>query len=105
MFYEFRRYQIQPGRRDEWVEVMETLIIPFQVSKGMVVTASFTDEEDPDAYFWMRRFESEAEREALYAATYDTDGWRAIIGEHGHLMLSEQITVRRLVPTAKSPVH
>jgi quinol monooxygenase YgiN len=105
MFYELRRYQIQPGHRDEWVRVMETMIIPFQTSKGMVVTASFTDEEDPDAYFWMRRFENEAERLELYAAVYETDEWKAIIGEHGHLMLREQITVRRLVPTAKSPVR
>ncbi|WP_407541169.1 NIPSNAP family protein [Deinococcus radiomollis] len=105
MFYELRRYQIQPGHRDEWVRVMETVIIPFQTSKGMTVTASFTDEEDPDAYFWMRRFEDEAERVTLYAAAYYNDEWKAIIGEHGHLLLGDQITVRRLVPTPKSPVR
>ena len=50
MFYELRHYQIQPGHRDEWVEYMEDVIIPFMTSKGMVVTASFIDEADPDSY-------------------------------------------------------
>ena len=37
MFYELLRYKINPGRMDEWVEFMEGTIIPFQVSKGMVI--------------------------------------------------------------------
>ena len=76
MFYELRHYQIQPGHRDEWVEYMEAIIIPFMTSKGMVVTASFIDEADPDSYVWMRRFEDEAHRERAYAAAYDSDEWK-----------------------------
>ena len=68
MFYELRRYQIQPGGRGEWVRAMEQIIVPFQVSRGMVFIGSFGDEGDPDGYYWIRRFESEAEREQLYAA-------------------------------------
>ena len=75
-FYEFRQYKILPGKMDEWIEFMETEIIPFQVGKGMVITGSFRDEEDDTAYYWMRRFENEAERVKLYAAVYESDYWK-----------------------------
>ncbi|MFE7332440.1 antibiotic biosynthesis monooxygenase [Streptomyces sp. NPDC057565] len=65
MYYEIRRYQIQPGRREEWVRYMEDVIIPFQTAQGMDVTASFVDDEDEDGYVWMRRFKDEADSDAL----------------------------------------
>ena len=75
-FYELRQYTVHPGKMDEWVKIMEEEIIPFQVAQGMVITASFRGEEDDTAYVWMRRFESEAEREALYKAVYESDFWK-----------------------------
>ncbi|MEK2472589.1 hypothetical protein [Streptomyces noursei] len=50
MCYEIRHYQSRPGRRQEWVRYVEEVDIPFQTSKGMAVTASFTDEQDDDGY-------------------------------------------------------
>ena len=79
-FYELRQYKVLPGKMDEWVRVMEQEIIPFQVSKGMVITASFRGEKDDSVYVWMRRFESEAEREALYKAVYESDYWKKEMG-------------------------
>lgn len=55
---------------------MEQVIIPFQVSRGMVVPGSFTDEEDESIYYWIRRFVGEEERERLYAAVYESDEWK-----------------------------
>jgi hypothetical protein len=49
MIHEFRRYVTQPGRRNEWVIYMESVIIPFMLEKGMDVKGSFLDDEDPDA--------------------------------------------------------
>ena len=60
-FYELRQYFVRPGKMDEWVKIMEEEIIPFQVSKGMVICGSFRGETDESAYFWLRRFNSEAE--------------------------------------------
>jgi hypothetical protein len=65
-FYELRQYHVRPGRMDEWVKIMEEEIIPFQVSKGMVICGSFRGETDHSQYVWIRRFDSEAQREALY---------------------------------------
>ena len=36
-FFELRIYQVNPGKMKEWVELMEKVILPFQVSKGMVI--------------------------------------------------------------------
>ena len=75
-FYELRQYKVRPDKMDAWVRIMEEEIIPFQVSKGMVICGSFRGETDDSAYVWLRRFESEAEREALYKAVYESDRGR-----------------------------
>ena len=102
-FYELRQYKILPGKMDDWVDYMETVIIPFQVAQGMVITASFRGEEDDSVYVWMRRFESEAEREALYAAVYESETWSNEIGlKIPDMMDRSGIVVTRLNATPKS---
>lgn len=106
MLFELRQYAIRPGKQAEWVRLMEEEIIPFQVSKGMVILGSFVDETDPAVYVWMRRFQDEEERKQLYAAVYESDHWKTVIGPKiPELMDREQIQVRRLVPTPKSPIQ
>ena len=103
MFYELRQYSIHPGRMVEWVEFMEKDIIPFQVSKGMVITGSWRGEEDDTVYVWMRRFESEAERERLYEAVYQSDYWKNEVAPRvTELMDRSAIRVTRIVPTPRS---
>lgn len=106
MFYEFRQYTIKDGRRAEWVGFMEQVIIPFQVSKGMVVLGSFTDEEDESLYYWIRRFKNEKERERLYKAVYESDEWKNELGPKVGTMLNRKKTVvKRIVPTSRSVVQ
>ena len=103
MFYELRQYKIRPGRMDEWVGFMEKDIIPFQVSRGMVITGSWRGEEDDTVYVWMRRFESEGERERLYKAVYESDYWKNDVAPRvAELMDRSAIRVTRIVPTPKS---
>jgi hypothetical protein len=84
---------------------MEEEIIPFQVSKGMVITRSFRGETDESKYVWMRRFESEAQREAFYKAVYQTDYWKEKIAPRVPECLDrEKMVVTRIVPTPKSTV-
>ena len=102
-FYELRQYKILPGKMAAWVDLMETVIIPFQTSKGMVITASFSGEEDDSIYIWMRRFASEEERAALYEAVYESDTWKNEIGPQiPDLMDLSGINVTRLLATPKS---
>ncbi|MCU1686596.1 MAG: family containing protein [Amycolatopsis sp.] len=103
MLYEIRRYQVKPGRRDEWVRYMEETIMPYLIERGMSVTASFLDEEDENGYIWIRRFEDEQERDELYAAVYESDRWqREISPVVSDLVLLDEITVTRAVPTRRS---
>ena len=76
MFFELRQYRIKDGRRDEWAKYMEDVIIPYQVSKGMVVVGSFVAVDEDDLYIWIRRFYSEEQRAALYEAVYECDEWQ-----------------------------
>jgi hypothetical protein len=102
-FYELRQYHVRAGKMDEWVKIMEEEIIPFQVSKGMVISGSFRGETDDSKYVWIRRFENEAEREALYKAVYDTDHWKTKIAPRVPDCLDrEKMVVTRIVPTSKS---
>lgn len=85
---------------------MEETIIPFQISKGMVVVGSFVGEEDRDLYVWIRRFTSEAERERLYQEVYQSDRWKNEIGPRvGELIDREQIKVSRIEATPKSVIQ
>jgi len=82
---------------------MENEIIPLQVSKGMVIAGSFRGETDQSVYIWMRRFESEAERERLYAEVYESDLWTTSIAPRvAELINRETVDVKRLVSTRMS---
>ena len=106
MFFELRQYRIKSGMRDEWVKYMEEVIIPFQVSKGMVVSGSFVGEEEEDLYVWIRRFDSEEERERLYEAVYESDTWKnEITDKVGSMMERDRMVVTRIVPTPKSVIR
>lgn len=102
-FYEVRQYEIRPGKMAEWIKMMDEEILPFQVGHGMVIPAIFRGEEDDSLFIWLRRFESEAERERLYKAVYESDEWvNEMSPRVGELINRETIRVQRVVPSAGS---
>ncbi|MFN0096409.1 MAG: NIPSNAP family protein [Dehalococcoidia bacterium] len=106
MLFELRQYTCTPGNREAFIQVMEEDVIPFQVSKGMVILASFAGEEDESAYVWIRRFKDEAARVQLYDAVYKSDHWNTVIAPKiAHMLVRDQIKVTRLTPTPKSPLQ
>jgi hypothetical protein len=85
---------------------MEEKIIPFQVSKGVVVLGSFVGQEEEDLYVWIRRFASEEERERLYKEIYESDFWKNEIKPQVDEMLDRsRIQVIRLEATPKSVIQ
>ena len=105
-FYELRQYKVKPGKLAEWVKIMEEEIIPFQVSKGMVICGSFRGETDESCYVWMRRFESEAQREALYKAVYESDYWKNEVSPKVPEMINRDgIVVQRVLATSLSTMQ
>ena len=106
MFFELRQYRIKGGQRERWVKLMEEEIIPFQISKGMVVIGSFVGQEEEDLYVWIRRFEDEEERERLYDDVYESDYWKNEIRPQVDEMLDrETMKVSRLEATPKSVIQ
>ena len=106
MIFELRQYHLHPGQRDNWVKCMEEEIIPFQVKMGMVILGSFVGEDDDSVYVWIRRFESEAQREVLYKAIYETDFWKTKIGPQiPDLLDREKMVVTRINPTSRSTMQ
>ena len=105
-FFELRQYKIRPGKMAQWLDFMENEIIPFQVSKGAVICGSFQGEEDDSVYFWIRRIESEAERERLYEAVYKSDFWtKEVAPKVGELIDREAIQVQRVNATRLSTMQ
>lgn len=103
MFYELRQYPVREGKMDEWIKLFEEEILPFQTSKGMVISGSFRGEEDPTVWVWLRRFESEAERERLYKEVYESDHWKNVISPKVPDLIDRNgINVQRIVPTQSS---
>ena len=103
MFYELRQYRTKPGQRENWVNFMEEVIMPFQISKGMVIAGSFVGEEEEDLYVWMRRFVSEEERIRLYEAVYESDTWKNEIAPKVPGMLQrDKSVITRIEATPKS---
>ena len=106
MFFELRQYRTLPGQRENWVKFMEEEIIPFQVSKGMVIMGSYVGQEEDDLYVWVRRFDNEEERKRLYEAVYESDHWKNEVAPQVPNMLDrEKIVVTRLEATQKSPIQ
>jgi len=106
MFFELRQYRVKEGQRENWVRMMEDKIIPFQIAQGMVVIGSFVGEQEEDLYVWIRRFESEEQRIALYEKVYQSDYWQnEIAPQVGDMLDRERTQVTRLEATPKSVIQ
>ena len=106
MFFELREYRTLPGQRENWVKFMEEEIIPFQVSKGMTILGSFVGEEEDDLYIWVRRFDSEEQREKLYEAVYESEYWvNEVAPRIPEMMDRSKIVVRRIEATPRSVIQ
>ena len=105
-FFELRKYKVNPGKLAGWVKIMEEEIIPFQVSKGMVICGSYQGETDESVYVWIRRFDSEEQRVQLYKDVYESEYWTTKIAPRVPEYLDRPgNVVTRLLATPRSPVQ
>ncbi len=103
MFFELRQYRTLPGKRDEWVRIMEERIIPGQTAAGAVIVGSFVAVEEDDLYVWIRRFASEEQFQAFRSAYYGSDEWKNELEPLAAQMLDRSRTVvTRIEATPKS---
>ena len=106
MLFELRQYRTKPGQRDRWAKYMDEVIIPYQISKGMVIVASYVGEAEEDLYVWIRRFDNEEERVRLYKEVYENDYWQKEVSPLvGEMLDRTRTVVSRLNPTPKSVIR
>lgn len=75
MIYELRKYRIKSGERANWINLMKNEIIPIQQSKGIVIVGAFESLDDPDLFVWIRRFNSDCERDDLQKSLVEDEHW------------------------------
>jgi hypothetical protein len=106
MLFELRQYRTKPGQRERWIKLMDEVIIPYQMSKGMVVVATFVGETEEDLYTWIRRFDNEEERVRIYKEVYENDYWQKEISPQvGEMIDRTKTVVTRLNPTPLSVIR
>ncbi|WP_354699945.1 hypothetical protein DSM112329_00202 [Paraconexibacter sp. AEG42_29] len=76
---ELRRYRTVPGRRDELIDLFHDELVAPQEAAGLQVLGTFTDDDEPDQFVWLRGFASaDADaRAAALAAFYGGPVWAA----------------------------
>ena len=106
MFFELRKYYIQTGQKDTWINYMEKVIMPFQISKGMVITGTFTgkNEKGEELYIWLRRFNNQEEKNKLYEDVYESEKWKNEIFPPIPKLIDRDRTVVTIIEPTKTSV-
>ena len=76
MIIEMRTYKIRPGKRTEFLEVLESKGIPEHQKIGMKILGPFLSIEDADTFFWMRAFPDLKSREKMRDQFYEGKLWK-----------------------------
>src|SRR6266699_4371144 len=71
MIIEMRTYKIRPGKRTEFLEVLESKSVPEHQKIGMKILGPFLSIEDADTFFWMRAFPDLKSREKMRDQFYE----------------------------------
>jgi hypothetical protein len=76
MIIEMRTYKIAPGKRSEFLRVLETKAFPAHRKIGMKILGPFLSVENDDTFFWMRAFSDEQSRERMRNEFYEGKLWK-----------------------------
>ncbi len=75
MLVEIRRYEIAPGRRDEFVRFFDEQVLPEMRRFGMNVLGQFVSVEDATTFYYLRAFVDEDQRNRQTRAFYESPAW------------------------------
>jgi hypothetical protein len=73
---ELRRYLLEPGRRDELIELFDRELVEPQEELGMAVLGQFRDLDRPDVFTWLRGFPDMTVRLEGLTAFYSGPVWK-----------------------------
>ena len=81
MLIEMRTYKIKPGKRTEFLEVLESKAVPEHQKIGMKILGPFLSIEDVDTFFWMRAFPDLKSRQKMRHEFYEGKLWKDVLEE------------------------
>ena len=77
MIIEMRTYKITPGKRPEFLKILETkAAFPAHQKIGMKTLGPFLSVEDDNTFFWMRAFPNQQSRERMRNEFYEGRLWK-----------------------------
>ncbi len=105
MIYEFKTYRASAGSIDALIKRFEETTMPIFSRLGIEVVHCWTSVAEPDAFFYLLRFDSQQASKEAWAAFGNDAEWKAAkaASETNGPLLASQTTVY-LQPTAFSPV-
>lgn len=75
MILEVRRYEIEPGRREEFVRFFDDEVAPAMRACGMHIVGQFVSTEDETTFIYLRSFASAEQRDEQSEAFYGSAAW------------------------------
>lgn len=101
---ELRRYRLHVGAAPDLLAVFERRLVEAQEQAGMTVAGTFRDEEDADAFVWMRGFAGHEQRTAGLAAFYGGPVWaRNAPAANATMIDSDDVLLLRATVPAHPP--
>jgi NIPSNAP len=102
---EVRIYTIHEGMRDEFVKLYDEVLLPAQQRFGLDVLGQFTSTDDDQTFVWLRRFDSQDERQRKWDEFYGSDLWKTELGPRANAMIKDSDNVIAVVPTPGSAIQ
>lgn len=74
---ELRQYTLQPGKRDDLIEIFDREFVESQEALGMRIIGQFRDLDNANRFVWLRGFPDMATRAQALTAFYSGPVWKA----------------------------
>jgi len=102
---EVRIYTVHEGKRDEFVKLYDEVLLPAQEKYGMTVLGQFTSLDDDNTFVWLRRYDSQEERQRKWDEFYGSDLWKKELGPYANSLLKDTDHVIAVEPTPGSAIQ
>jgi len=102
---EVRIYTIHQGRREEFVKLYDEVLLPAQRQFGLEVLGQFISLDDDQTFIWLRRFDSQQERQRKWDEFYGSDLWRNQLGPRANPLMQDTSNVIAVQPTPGSAIQ
>jgi hypothetical protein len=102
---EVRIYTIHQGKREEFVKLYDEVLLPAQRQFGLEVLGQFISLDDDQTFIWLRRFDSQQERQRKWKGFGGSDLWRNQLGPRANPLLQDTSNVHTVQPTPGSAIQ